>query len=78
MFWQAGKSSRSSRRWTRSPSPPPTWRKRPLTIGPGGVLLLLGAAAVGAAATYYVGQKPQKQKGRLDGGGLFEIRINRA
>ena len=27
------------------------------TIGPGGVLLPLGAAAVGAAATYYVTQK---------------------
>jgi hypothetical protein len=25
-----------------------------LTIGPGGVLLMLGAAAIGAAATYYV------------------------
>jgi hypothetical protein len=31
--------------------------EKTLTIGPGGVLLLLGAAAVGAAATYYVSQK---------------------
>ena len=31
--------------------------EKTLTIGPGGVLLLLGAAAVGAAATYYVAQK---------------------
>jgi hypothetical protein len=31
-------------------------------IGPTGVLLLLGAAAVGAAATYYVTQKRKTKK----------------
>ena len=31
-------------------------------IGPTGVLLLLGAAAVGAAATYYVTRKRKAQK----------------
>jgi hypothetical protein len=31
--------------------------EKTLTIGPGGVLLMLGAAAVGAAAAYYVSQK---------------------
>jgi hypothetical protein len=31
-------------------------------IGPGGVLLLLGAAAVGAAATYYVSQRHKNKK----------------
>ena len=30
--------------------------EKTMTIGPTGVLLLLGAAAVGAAATYYVAQ----------------------
>jgi hypothetical protein len=36
--------------------------EKTLTIGPGGVLLLLGAAALGAAATYYVtrGRKDKK------------------
>ena len=38
--------------------------EKTMVIGPTGVLLLLGAAAVGAAATYYVTQKT-KQKGRL-------------
>ena len=33
------------------------------TIGPTGVLLLLGAAAVGAAATYYVTRKRKAEKG---------------
>jgi hypothetical protein len=32
------------------------------TIGPTGVLLLLGAAAVGAAATYYVTKKRKATK----------------
>jgi hypothetical protein len=32
------------------------------TIGPTGVLLLLGAAAVGAAATYYVTRKRKTTK----------------
>jgi hypothetical protein len=32
------------------------------TFGPGGVILLLGAAAVGAAATYYVAQKRKARK----------------
>jgi len=31
--------------------------EKTMVIGPTGVLLLLGAAAVGAAATYYVTQK---------------------
>ena len=31
-------------------------------IGPTGVLLLLGAAAVGAAATYYVAQKRKNKR----------------
>lgn len=31
--------------------------EKTLTIGAGGVLLMLGAAAVGAAATYYVAKK---------------------
>ena len=36
--------------------------EKTLTIGPGGVLLLLGAAAVGAPATYYVSQKRKNKK----------------
>ena len=35
--------------------------EKTMTIGPTGVLLLLGAAAVGAAATYYVA-KGRKNK----------------
>ena len=34
-------------------------------IGPTGVLLLLGAAAVGAAATYYVAKTRQNKKAAL-------------
>jgi hypothetical protein len=37
--------------------------EKTLTIGPGGVLLMLGAAAVGAAATYYVA-KNRKTKAK--------------
>lgn len=33
--------------------------EKTLTIGPGGVLLMLGAAAIGAAATYYVAKNRQ-------------------
>ncbi len=36
-------------------------------IGPTGVLLLLGAAAVGAAATYYVTRKNKKADPESDG-----------
>ncbi len=36
--------------------------EKTMTIGPGGVLLLLGAAAVGAAATYYVARKRKANK----------------
>jgi len=36
--------------------------EKSMVIGPTGVLLLLGAAAVGAAATYYVTQKRKAQK----------------
>lgn len=36
--------------------------EKTMTIGPGGVILLLGAAAVGAAATYYVARKRKGQK----------------
>ena len=35
-------------------------------IGPTGVLLLLGAAAVGAAATYYVAHKHKVKKNAPD------------
>jgi hypothetical protein len=48
--------------------------EKTLTIGPGGVLLLLGAAALGAAATYYVAKgrrgpagAPNKKAARKDG-----------
>jgi len=34
--------------------------EKSMVIGPTGVLLLLGAAAVGAAATYYVTHKNKK------------------
>jgi hypothetical protein len=34
--------------------------EKTMVIGPTGVLLLLGAAAVGAAATYYVTRKSNK------------------
>lgn len=38
--------------------------EKTLTIGPGGVLLMLGAAAIGAAATYYVAKnRPKSDKG---------------
>ena len=37
--------------------------EKTMVIGPTGVLLLLGAAAVGAAATYYVTQKNKKSVG---------------
>lgn len=33
--------------------------EKTMTIGPGGVLLMLGAAALGAAATYYVAKNRQ-------------------
>jgi len=36
--------------------------EKSMVIGPTGVLLLLGAAAVGAAATYYVTQKRKVNK----------------
>ena len=36
--------------------------EKTMTIGPGGVLLLLGTAAVGAAATYYVAKHRKKKK----------------
>jgi len=36
--------------------------EKSMVIGPTGVLLLLGAAAVGAAATYYVTQKRKNEK----------------
>ena len=36
--------------------------EKSMVIGPTGVLLLLGAAAVGAAATYYVTQKRKANK----------------
>jgi uncharacterized protein HemX len=36
--------------------------ERTMTIGPAGVLLLLGAAAMGAAATYYVAQARKNKK----------------
>lgn len=36
--------------------------EKTMVIGPTGVLLLLGAAAVGAAATYYVTQKKKGVK----------------
>jgi hypothetical protein len=39
--------------------------EKTLTIGPGGVLLMLGAAAVGAAAAYVANQKYQKKKAAL-------------
>jgi uncharacterized protein HemX len=35
--------------------------EKTMTIGPTGALLLLGAAAVGAAATYYVTRQRQKK-----------------
>ena len=36
--------------------------EKTLTIGPGGVLLMLGAAAIGAAATYYVAKNRKGAK----------------
>ncbi|HEU0096378.1 MAG TPA: hypothetical protein VFQ52_07975 [Rhizomicrobium sp.] len=36
--------------------------EKTLTIGPGGVLLMLGAAAIGAAATYYVAKNRKAPK----------------
>ena len=36
--------------------------EKTLTIGPGGVLLMLGAAALGAAATYYVAKNRKAEK----------------
>ena len=36
--------------------------EKTLTIGAGGVLLMLGAAAVGTAAAYVANQKYQKKK----------------
>ena len=36
--------------------------EKSMVIGPTGVLLLLGAAVVGAAATYYVTQKRKADK----------------
>jgi hypothetical protein len=36
--------------------------EKTLTIGPGGVLLMLGAAAIGAAATYYVAKNRKAAK----------------
>jgi hypothetical protein len=33
--------------------------EKTMTIGPGGMLLMLGAAALGAAATYYVAKNRQ-------------------
>ena len=36
--------------------------EKTMTIGPAGVLLLLGAAAVGAAATYVVTQRDKNKK----------------
>jgi hypothetical protein len=36
--------------------------EKTLTIGPGGVLLMLGAAALGAAATYYVAKNSKAPK----------------
>lgn len=36
--------------------------EKTLTIGPGGVLLMLGAAALSAGAAYYVVQKRKQQK----------------
>jgi hypothetical protein len=36
--------------------------EKTMIIGPTGMLLLLGAAAVGAAATYYVTQKRKADK----------------
>ena len=36
--------------------------EKTLTIGPGGVLLMLGAAAIGAAATYYVAKNRKDPK----------------
>lgn len=36
--------------------------EKTLTIGAGGVLLMLGAAAVGATAAYVANQKYQKKK----------------
>ena len=37
--------------------------EKTMVIGPTGVLLLLGAAAVGAAATYYVTRKNKRSVG---------------
>ena len=39
--------------------------EKTLTIGPGGVLLMLGAAAVGVAATYYVAHTRKKKKAAI-------------
>ena len=36
--------------------------EKTMVIGPTGVLLLLGAAAIGAAATYYVTRKGKSSK----------------
>ncbi|HJS45160.1 MAG TPA: hypothetical protein VJ753_02050 [Rhizomicrobium sp.] len=40
--------------------------EKTMVIGPAGVLLLLGAAAVGAAATYYVTRKRKADKKTQD------------
>ena len=40
--------------------------QKTMVIGPTGVLLLLGAAAVGAAATYYVAKKAKQAKAPVD------------
>ena len=40
--------------------------EKSMVIGPTGVLFLLGAAAVGAAATYYVTQKRKVNKKASD------------
>ncbi|HWA69742.1 MAG TPA: hypothetical protein VG821_07905 [Rhizomicrobium sp.] len=36
--------------------------EKTMTIGPGGVLLMLGAAAISAGAAYYVVQKTRKKR----------------
>lgn len=40
--------------------------EKTMTIGPGGVLLMLGAAALGAAATYYVARNRQTPAPKKD------------
>ena len=41
--------------------------EKTLTIGPGGVLLMLGVAAVGAGVAYVANQKYQKKKAARSG-----------